>query len=162
MLRCTRSWSCRWWRRFQFVLLFHKDDILFGPVDETIARATQHLRTGTGDVVDRIEAWLADESGREGHDPEISRLRDDAITHDPVLRGRAHQQLEQVQSEIATAVARDTGAAAGGRRPAELRGGRDGRSCSPSARSASTAAATQPPRARRASRYLRGGLTTLG
>jgi AcrR family transcriptional regulator len=89
-----------------------KDDILFGPVDETIARATQHLRTRSGDVVDRIEAWLTDESGRDGHDPEISRLRDAAITHDPALRARAHQQLERIQSEITAAVARDTGAAA--------------------------------------------------
>jgi AcrR family transcriptional regulator len=89
-----------------------KDDILFGPVDETIARASQHLRTGPGDVVDRIQAWLTDESGRDGHNPEISRLRDAAITHDPVLRARAQLQLERVQSEIAAAVARDTGAAA--------------------------------------------------
>ena len=89
-----------------------KDDILFGPVDETIARASQHLRTGSGDVVDRIQAWLTDEAGREGHDPDISRLRDAAITHDPVLRARAQLQLERVQSEIAAAVARDTGTAA--------------------------------------------------
>jgi AcrR family transcriptional regulator len=88
-----------------------KDDILFGPRDETIARATQHLRAGPGDVVDRIEAWLTDESGREGRDPEVSRLRDAAIAHDPALRAREHQQLEQVRSEITAAVARDTGAA---------------------------------------------------
>ena len=89
-----------------------KDDILFGPVDGTIARATQHLRTGPGDVVDRIEAWLTDEAGREEHDPEITRLRDAAIAHDPGLRARGHQRLEKIQSEIAAAAARDTGAAA--------------------------------------------------
>jgi AcrR family transcriptional regulator len=89
-----------------------KDDILFGPVDETIARASRHLRTGPGDVVDRIVAWLTDESGREGHDPEISRLRDAAIAHDPALRARAYQQFQRIQSEITAAVARDTGATA--------------------------------------------------
>jgi AcrR family transcriptional regulator len=89
-----------------------KDDILFDRIEDTIARATRHLRTGSGDVVDRIEAWLDDETGREPLDPEMSRLRDAAIAHDPELRARAHQQLEQIQSEIAAAVSRDLGVAA--------------------------------------------------
>jgi AcrR family transcriptional regulator len=89
-----------------------KDDIMFDRVDETIARASQHLRAGTGDVVDRIRAWIDDEKGRGRHDPELSRLRDAAIAHDADLRARAHQHLETVRSEIAQAVARDTGAAA--------------------------------------------------
>jgi AcrR family transcriptional regulator len=84
-----------------------KDDILFERVDDTIARASEHLRTGPGDVVDRILTWIADEKGREQHDPEITRLREAAIAHDAELRGRAHQHLEKVQSEIARAVARD-------------------------------------------------------
>jgi AcrR family transcriptional regulator len=86
-----------------------KDDILFDRVDDSIARASEHLRSGPGDVVDRIQAWLADESGREQHDPEMSRLREAAIAHDPELRARAHQHLEKVQSEIAAAVARGIG-----------------------------------------------------
>ncbi|MDP9220601.1 MAG: TetR/AcrR family transcriptional regulator [Actinomycetota bacterium] len=89
-----------------------KDDILFDRVDERIARATQHLRTGAGDVVDRIEAWLADESTREQPDREISRLRDAAIAHDPELRARAHRHFDQLQSEIAAAAARDVGVTA--------------------------------------------------
>jgi AcrR family transcriptional regulator len=89
-----------------------KDDILFGPIDAPIDRATQHLRTGAGDVVDRIEAWLTDEAGREQPDAEISRLRDAAIAHDHDLRARAHQRLERIQSEIAEAVARDIGSSA--------------------------------------------------
>jgi AcrR family transcriptional regulator len=89
-----------------------KDDILFERVDDHIARATRHLRNGSGDVVDRIEAWLADEKGREQPDPEISRLRYEAISHDPELRARDRQHLEQVQSEVAQAVARDIGASA--------------------------------------------------
>ena len=86
-----------------------KDDILFPGIDEAVARADLHLRQGPGDVVDRIEAWIADEAGREQPDPEIARLCDAAITHDAELRARAHQHLEQVQSEIAEAVARDLG-----------------------------------------------------
>ena len=89
-----------------------KDDILLGPIDEPIARAIQQLRTGPGDVVDRIEAWLTDESTREQPDLEISRLRDAAIAHDSELRGRAHRHLERIQSEVAESVARDTGAPA--------------------------------------------------
>jgi AcrR family transcriptional regulator len=86
-----------------------KDDILFDRVNDTIDRATQHLRTGPGDVVDRIQAWLAGESGYEHPDPEIARLRDTAIAHDPELRARAHRHFDQLQSEIAAAVARDIG-----------------------------------------------------
>ena len=89
-----------------------KDDILFDRIDDTIARASGHLRTGPGDVVDRIESWIADESGREQHDPEIARLREAAIAHDPELRARAHRHLDKVQAEIARAVARDIGASA--------------------------------------------------
>lgn len=89
-----------------------KDDILFDRVDENVTRATRHLRTGTGDVVDRLEAWLADEATREQPDPEISRLRDLAIAHDPELRALAHRHYEELQSEIATAVARDIGGSA--------------------------------------------------
>jgi AcrR family transcriptional regulator len=99
-----------------------KDDILFDRVDDSIARASEHLRNGTGDVVDRIVAWLADEAGRDQHDPEISRLREAAIAHDPELRARAHQHLEKVQSEIARAVARDIGVSAADVRPQAFAG----------------------------------------
>jgi AcrR family transcriptional regulator len=87
-----------------------KDDILLERVDENINRATRHLRTGTGDVVDRIEAWLADESTRAQPDLEITRLRDAAIAHDPELRARAHRHYDALQAEIAAALARDIGA----------------------------------------------------
>jgi AcrR family transcriptional regulator len=86
-----------------------KDDILFDRVDERIGRGTEHLRTGPGDVVDRIEAWLADEATHEQPDVEISRLRDAAVAHDAELRARAHRHFDQLQEEIAAAVARDVG-----------------------------------------------------
>ena len=99
-----------------------KDDILFDRADDRIARAVQHLRTGPGDVVDRIEAWLADESGRTQRDPEIARLRDVAIAHDPELRALAHRHFDQLQSEIVAAVARDIGGSAGDAGPQAFAG----------------------------------------
>jgi AcrR family transcriptional regulator len=89
-----------------------KDDIFFDQADDAIARATRHLRDGSGDTVDRIQQWLVDEAGRERWDAEITRLREAAITHDPELRARAHRHLERVQSEIAAAAARDVGGSA--------------------------------------------------
>jgi AcrR family transcriptional regulator len=86
-----------------------KDDILFDRVDDRIGRATRHLRTGSGDVVDRLAAWLSDEAGRDEHDPELSALREAAIAHDAELRARSHQHLEKIHSELAQAVARDIG-----------------------------------------------------
>jgi AcrR family transcriptional regulator len=86
-----------------------KDDILFVEIDEAVDRATRHLRAGTGDTVDRLQQWLADESSQEHHDPETFRLREAAIAQDPELRARAHRHLEQLQSEVAAAVARDVG-----------------------------------------------------
>lgn len=84
-----------------------KDDILFDEIDDSVNRATRHLRGGAGDVVDRLEQWLADESGQERHDLEVYRLREAAIAHDPELRARAHRHLDRVQAEISAAVARD-------------------------------------------------------
>jgi AcrR family transcriptional regulator len=88
-----------------------KEDILFDEIDGAVARATKHLRSGDGDVVDRLEQWLADESGQDRHDPEVYRLREAAIAHDPELRALAHRHLDQVQSEVAAAVARDVSGA---------------------------------------------------
>jgi AcrR family transcriptional regulator len=89
----------------------HKDDIFFEDIEVHIARATRHLGGGPGDVIDRIQAWFAEEGRRELPDPEISRLRRAAIEHDPELRARDRQHYEQIESEIARAVAHDTGAA---------------------------------------------------
>lgn len=86
-----------------------KDDIFFENADDHIVRATNSLRTGTGDVVDRIEAWLEAEAGRTPRDPDIARLRRQAIDHDGDLRARDRQHLEQIHTEVARAVARDTG-----------------------------------------------------
>jgi AcrR family transcriptional regulator len=90
-----------------------KDDILFDQIDQAVGRAVDYLGTGPGDVVDRLEAWIADEATRDQPDLEIARLRERAIAHDPELRARAHRHFDTVQSAIAEGVARDIGAAPG-------------------------------------------------
>lgn len=90
-----------------------KDEILFEKTDGHIERAFAYLRTEPGDVVDRLEAWIAEEIHHHAApDPEIARLRRGAIEHDPELRARDRQLFERVQSEVARAVARDVGGSA--------------------------------------------------
>lgn len=88
-----------------------KDDILFEGADETIERGVGQLRSGSGDIVDRLLGWLASEEGRGEHHPELTQLRNEAIQHDPELRARYHQFFERLQVEIARQVAYDTGTA---------------------------------------------------
>ena len=140
-----------------------KDDILFGRVDETIARATQHLRTGPGDVVDRIEAWI-DRRGRpaSSHDPRdlaAARRRDHARRRCCAPGRTSSSSRSSPRSR--QAVARDTGAAAEDVGPQTFAGaamaflftlraiGLDGRGDS----AAQTAAGLA---------FLRAGLATLG
>jgi AcrR family transcriptional regulator len=88
-----------------------KDEILFEKGAAHVQRAFAHLRTGPGDVVDRLESWIAEEIHHHAApDPEIARLRRAAIEHDPELRARDRQQVERVQLEVAGAVAADVGA----------------------------------------------------
>lgn len=98
-----------------------KDDILFSTTDEQIARGIEHLRSGTGDFVDALVAWFADEAERDP-DRGLARLRDQAIQHDPDLRARWRQRAERMQLEIMEAVARDTGAASTDMGPALVAG----------------------------------------
>lgn len=86
-----------------------KDDILFEGGDAQIERGIEHLRTGEGDVVDRMLAWFSAAGEIAEPDPEITRLRNDAIQHDPELRARYRQYFERIQVEFAHAAARDTG-----------------------------------------------------
>jgi AcrR family transcriptional regulator len=88
-----------------------KDDILFEGVDDQVARGVAYLQGEDGDFVDRVLAWFADEESRDRPDRELSRLRRDAIEHDPELRARSRQLLESFQREVARVVARDTGTA---------------------------------------------------
>lgn len=83
-----------------------KDDILFEGADATIERGVEHLTGGQGDVVDRLLAWFEDEANRrDAPDPELERLRNDAIQHDPELRARYHQLFARGQAAFAQAAA---------------------------------------------------------
>lgn len=90
-----------------------KDDIVFENTDDHIGRAIKHLRTGSGDVVDRLQGWIAEETAHHAApDPEIARLRRAAIEHDTELRARDRQHFEHLQSEVARAVGQDLGTSA--------------------------------------------------
>lgn len=86
-----------------------KDDILFEDTDDLLGRITEHLRGDTGDVVDRLSVWIADELERHQPDPELSQLREAAIAHDPHLRARDRRFWDTIQSEVALAVAQEMG-----------------------------------------------------
>lgn len=88
-----------------------KDDIVFGGLDGVIERATAHLRSDEGDVLDRLQAWIADEDAREtvDLDAELTELRGRALEHDADLRARERAIFAHVQSEIAVVAARDHG-----------------------------------------------------
>ena len=52
-----------------------KEDIFFGGMDEHVDRAEQHLRSGGGDTIDRLRAWIDDESARAQAQPEDPEIR---------------------------------------------------------------------------------------
>ena len=92
-----------------------KEDIFFGGMDEHVDRAEQHLRSGGGDTIDRLRAWIDDESARsqaQPEDPEIRLLRSRAIAGDPDLRALRVHQFDRAHDAIARSVAADTGLAA--------------------------------------------------
>ena len=137
-----------------------KDDILFDRVDDAIARATEQLGTGPGDVVDRIQAWLAGEGGRITPTP---RSLGCATSRSPTTRSCAPGRTgtsTQLQSEIAAAVARDLGVT-GRRRTAGLRRRRDGAAVRAPGDRARRAPATPPLQLERGFAFLRAGLAAL-
>ena len=84
-----------------------KEDILFEPIGDQVARIEEQMRDGEGTVVDRIDRWLADESGRLQPDRELEFLRFRATLADPYLRARELELLEPLRTAVARAVARD-------------------------------------------------------
>jgi AcrR family transcriptional regulator len=92
-----------------------KEEIFFEGIEDAVARAEEHLSTGPGDTIDRLRAWIGDESeraARDPEDPEIRLLRSRAIAHDPDLRALLVNHFNRAHDAIARAVAIDTGSAA--------------------------------------------------
>jgi AcrR family transcriptional regulator len=92
-----------------------KDEILFADSAEYIGVAARHFEQGAGDTIDRLRAWLEDETERQltdGVDLELERLKFRAIEHDPVLRARSIEHFGAIHGLIAASVARDTGGSA--------------------------------------------------
>ena len=92
-----------------------KEEIFFEGIEDAVARAEEHLRGEAGDAIDRLGAWIADESVRaqqDPEDPEIRLLRSRAIARDPDLRALLVNHFNRAHDAIARAVATDTGLAA--------------------------------------------------
>ena len=89
-----------------------EDDLLRGHRGRRRARRAACSATATGDVIDRLRAWI-DEMGerakRDPEDPEIRLLRSRAIARDPDLRALFAQHFNRAHDAIAAAVAADTG-----------------------------------------------------
>jgi AcrR family transcriptional regulator len=94
-----------------------KEDILFESIADQVARMEDQLRHGDGTVVDRIDRWLADESGRLQPNRELELLRFRAILADSYLRAREIELLEPLRTAVARAVARDLGVPEGSMAP---------------------------------------------
>ena len=91
-----------------------KEEIFFEGIEDAVARAEEHLRGESGDAIDRLGAWIADESVRaqqDPEDPEIRLLRSRAIARDPDLRALLVNHFNRAHDAIALAVAADTGLA---------------------------------------------------
>lgn len=82
-----------------------KENILFEDISDQVARFEVRIRSDEGDIVDRIEIWLAEESERIEPDAELAKLRFRAILSDPSLRARELQLLEPIRTAVASAVA---------------------------------------------------------
>ncbi len=86
----------------------HKEEIVFDGAAEALGRLVERLADGEGDLVDRLGAWLADESELAFTD-DFERLRCRAISLDPDLRMRDRLLMESAEQQIAAAVADELG-----------------------------------------------------
>ncbi|MBE2315849.1 TetR family transcriptional regulator [Solirubrobacter sp. CPCC 204708] len=89
-----------------------KEAIFFEGFDVVLGPLQRHLQASEGDVVDRLQAWIAELAGTpDVEDPEMRRLRSRAIAVDPDLRAMRVQHFDRAHELIAAAVAADTGTA---------------------------------------------------
>lgn len=91
-----------------------KEAIFFEGFDVVLGPLRRHLQGSDGDVVDRLQAWIAELSDSEEiEDPEMRLLRSRAIAVDPDLRAMRVHHFNHAHDVIAAAVASDTGSAPG-------------------------------------------------
>jgi AcrR family transcriptional regulator len=89
-----------------------KEAIFFEGFEVVLGPLQRHLDGDDGDVVDRLQAWIAELSETdEIEDPEMRVLRSRAIAVDPDLRALRVQHFNRAHDAIAAAVAQDTGTA---------------------------------------------------
>jgi AcrR family transcriptional regulator len=91
-----------------------KEDIFFEGIEEAVERAERHLGAQHGAAIDRLGAWITEESalaGSEPEDPQIRLLRSRAVACDPDLRALLVHHFNRAHAAMARAVAADTGLA---------------------------------------------------
>lgn len=95
-----------------------KDEILFARTAQHIERARTYFERGEGDTIARLQAWFAEEielqDGSAGDDPELERLKLQAIEHDPELRALSVQHFDAIRAMVTASIARDLGGASPG------------------------------------------------
>lgn len=82
----------------------HKEEIVFDGAAESVDRLVAHLTGGSGDLVEGLRAWLADEATRTTDD-DLELLRHRAVVADRDLRMRDRQLMEAAEEKIASVVA---------------------------------------------------------
>ncbi|MDW5593417.1 TetR/AcrR family transcriptional regulator [Conexibacter stalactiti] len=82
----------------------HKEEIVFDGAAESVDRLVTHLTGGSGDLVEGLRAWLADEATRTTDD-DLELLRHRAVVADRDLRMRDRQLMEAAEEKIASVVA---------------------------------------------------------
>jgi len=91
-----------------------KEAIFFEGFDVVLGPLQRHLKNGDGNVVDRLQAWIAELSETEEvEDPEMRLLRSRAIAVDPDLRAMRVHHFNHAHDVIAAAVAADADCAPG-------------------------------------------------
>jgi AcrR family transcriptional regulator len=84
-----------------------KEDIVVAGSELPIDRLGEQLRTGEGDVLDRLVAWLADEEDRRTTPDELELMRHRLLASDEHLQHLRRSRERAAERLIAEAVASD-------------------------------------------------------
>lgn len=95
-----------------------KDEILFARTAKHIERARGQFERGSGDTIERLQAWFDEEialrDGDAGDDAELERLKLRAIEHDPELRALSVQHFDAIREMVTASIVRDIGGSPSG------------------------------------------------